>query len=115
MCVIMKYQSNLLMFGILLLLSYSCNPSRKDIGSIEVDESNDNLLVEYVDEYIDSIASEFHSEMTPIYSVYFFSKKDFTYFTIWTFTDFPSYIEDIVKDTTLKYKPCIIRDRYVIF
>jgi hypothetical protein len=51
----------------------------------------------YISNYISSIDGNFFDKEWLYYNLFFFEKNNLQYFTIWTFTCFPSYISDCIS------------------
>lgn len=65
-----------------------------------------------ISDYIDRIDKKMRY---PVYSCYFFVKNNKKYFSLWSFTDFPDYIEFINPELEFNYYTFLINKKEVVF
>lgn len=102
------YRINIVLV-ILLFMTYSCNDVKKsDNVEIIINEEEMPLNPDFhklLSNYMSEVDVNFIDKEWLYYSIYFFQEKDQSYFTIWTFTAYPSI--SLFKENVQECKHCL--------
>ncbi len=96
-------------------ITQEMNSSRnaKPQNQIKGAEFND-ILYKCITDYILEVDKNFYNKEWLYYSLFFFDIDSVHYFTMWTFTCFPSYISSCIEKNKYRFYLYSIRDRKVV-
>jgi hypothetical protein len=90
-------------------------PKKIDSGNYtRTDTSISTLLYNCTLDYILKVDKNFNNKKWLYYNIYFFKKDSNSYFTIWTFTCFPSYISSCIDTSLYNFSLYEIKNRKVV-
>lgn len=100
----------LLLFVLLGSCSFNEQSKHKDLEKNKKTPnekvSKNQILTNLFRTYINEKEKLFSSNITPIYSAYFFKQGDKSIVTLWAGTQFPDYIEDFNPNSKFNYYKC---------
>lgn len=85
-----------------------------EIEKFAIDSCISTNLFNSINEYIKEVDGYFPYKEYVFYSIYFFSREESNYFTIWAFTCFPDYIENYSGNGKFIYYYFSIDDRKIV-